>query len=130
MEEEIWKDVVGFEGHYKVSNLGRIMSKKDKIRKLRLNDGYWAVDLSIGPKRSNKLVHRLVAEAFIPNPENLPLVRHKDNCRTNSRVDNLQWGTSKDNMQDLSIFYKEAHQLKAEIVRLKNILKSLGYEDI
>lgn len=130
MEEEIWKDAVGFEGHYKVSNLGRVMTKRGLIRKLRLNSGYWVVDLSVGPvKSNNRSVHRLVAEAFIPNPEKLPIVRHKDNCRTNARADNLQWGTSKDNMQDLSAFYKEAHQLKAEVARLKGILKSLGYEE-
>jgi hypothetical protein len=130
MEEEIWKDAVGFEGHYKVSNLGRVMTKRGLVRKLRLNDGYWAVDLSVGPVKSgNRLVHRLVAQAFIPNPENLPVVRHIDNCRTNARADNLRWGTKKDNMEDLSAFYKRARQNEGEIIRLKGILKSLGYEE-
>ena len=131
MEEEIWKDAIGFEGHYKVSNLGRVMTKRGLIRKLRVNyQGYLVVDLSVGPKKSNnRLIHRLVAEAFIPNPTKLPLVRHIDNCKSNARADNLLWGTHYDNMKDLSAFHRESHQLRVEVVRLKEILKSLGYEE-
>ena len=137
--QEIWKDVKDFEGRYEVSNLGRIRHIKGRIRTPWLVDGYPTLAFgkpvydSSGTRTGRELksfrVHRIVAEAFIPNPENFPIVRHKDNCRTNARVDNLEWGTKKDNMQDLSTFYKEAIQFKAEIDRLKGILKSLGYEE-
>ena len=111
-EEEIWKDIEGYEGLYQVSNMGRVRSLdryvkhncgglklcKGKIMKLNATwDGYLRVDLCKNGKHTHKRVNRLVAEAFIPNPDNLPQVGHKDECKTNNCVSNLYWTTEKEN---------------------------------
>ena len=100
---EIWKDIKGFEGKYEISNLGRIRSlsrfkvgksnssfiTKERILSLSFNkDGYKKCSLHKNGKRFTYQVHRLVAEAFIPNISNLPQVNHKDWDRTNNRVEN------------------------------------------
>lgn len=104
--KEIWKPVVGYEGVYEVSNLGRVKSlprwhengrcgymTKGKILKQRLNKGYLCVTLIQNNKRKHCDVHRLVAKAFIPNPNNYPCVNHKDENPNNPRWDNLEWCT-------------------------------------
>lgn len=109
--EEIWKDVVGHEGFYKVSNKGRIISyhpvphnKKSRdtpaprLLKPRLTPPtYLSVQFHAGGKSKNALVHRVVAEAFIPNPKALRCVNHKNSIRTDNRADNLEWVTHKEN---------------------------------
>lgn len=90
--EEKWKDVVGYEGLYKVSNLGNVYTNyyKRLLTKHEKN-GYYYVYLSSNGKQSFKFIHRLVAQAFIPNPNNLPCINHKDENRTNNTVENLEW---------------------------------------
>ena len=110
---EIWKDIKGFEGLYKVSNLGRVKScertveyfnpktnklgrhtVKEKIKKPSTKEnGYLQVSLYINNKGINKYIHRLVAEAFIENPQNKKTVNHKDFNVTNNVVSNLEWST-------------------------------------
>ena len=113
MIEEIWKPVVGYEGLYEVSNKGTVKSLdrftksgrgngnrfiSGKILKSALNKkGYPSVVLCKDGKMFTQRVHRLVAEAFIPNPDNLPVVNHKDEDKTNNCVDNLEWCTNKYN---------------------------------
>lgn len=109
---EIWLPVKGYEGYYEVSNLGRVRGldriildkggrhqvKKGVVLKPRPDrQGYITVALSIGRKYKTQLVHRLVAEAFIPNPDNLPQINHKDECKSNNTVDNLEWCTARYN---------------------------------
>lgn len=98
--EEIWKDVIGYEGFYEVSNLGNIRSvtriKKGKtLKPLKRSHGYLAIQLwgKGGNSRGFKTfsIHRLVAEAFIPNPNNYLEVNHIDEDKTNNKVENLEW---------------------------------------
>ena len=102
MTEEIWKPVVGYEGLYEVSNLGRVRSldrydSRNHFRKGRImkqsycSKGYLTIDLCLNRKNKKCLVHRLIAQAFIPNPDNLPEINHKDEDKTNNSVENLEW---------------------------------------
>lgn len=110
-KNEIWKDIEGYEGLYQVSNLGRVRKLANASRRLNRwgtyteyhqkeciiqpafdsAKQYQFVSLNYQRKRQLVLVHRLVAKAFIPNPDNLPQVNHKDENTTNNRADNLEW---------------------------------------
>ena len=124
---EEWRPVVGYEGLYEVSNTGRVRSLdmyvKSRYGNYRLHkgkvlspakdkNGYLKVNLCYNGKDKIIRVHRLVTEAFIPNPDNLPEVNHKDEDKTNNRVENLEWcdrsyninyGTRKDKVRDTKI---------------------------
>ena len=100
--EEIFKDVKGYEGYYEVSNLGRVRStsyKGTRILKPNLKSRYKIVVFCINQIKVHKLVHRLVAEAFIPNPNNYSIVNHIDGNRKNNEVSNLEWCTPLYNTQ-------------------------------
>lgn len=99
MEEE-WRPVVGYEDRYEVSNQGRVRNLKGLIMKPSVHrDGYLWIGLVSKTMPYNVSVHRMVAKAFIPNPENKPTVNHKDGCKTNNRVDNLEWATYSENVR-------------------------------
>lgn len=131
MEE--WKDIKGYEGLYQVSNEGRVKSldhiiicnngkgvaiKKQKGKMLRsfsrcLN--YQTVTLTKNGIQKLCLVHRLVAEAFIPNPDNLPFINHKDENPANNVVENLEWCTHKYNMNYGTCQQRKSEKLKGRI---------------
>ena len=111
MTEE-WRDIKGYEGYYQVSNLGRVRSVdrycacwssvrfvKGALKNVRPHNGYLVVDLSLNGKSKTISVHRLVAQAFIPNTDNLPQVNHKDENKQNNCVDNLEWCTCEYNIK-------------------------------
>lgn len=112
--EEVWKDIQGFEGYYQVSNLGRVKSLsrkawnghvfvdvKERILRTPTDSvGYPVVVLQKAPYTRCVRVHRLVAEAFIPNPNKWRVVNHLDLNKTNNSVNNLEWCTHKHNIQD------------------------------
>lgn len=107
INNEIWKDMVGFEGRYQVSDKGRIRSiitnhgkscKYIKATHIRSETcKYIYVNLSIKYKTYNEAVHRAVAKAFIPNPENKPMVNHKNGIKTDNHLSNLEWCTCSEN---------------------------------
>jgi predicted XRE-type DNA-binding protein len=99
--KEIWKDIEGFEGLYKVSNKGRVRSfhKSGRIMKPdTTNHGHLRVWLCKNGNKKRYLIHRLVARAFIPNPENKPQINHIDADPSNNHVSNLQWSTQSENI--------------------------------
>lgn len=116
---EIWKPIKGYEGLYEVSNLGSVKSlaRKTTSGKHRVchqtKCGYISVGLWKNGAKKQFLVHRLVADAFIPNPNNKPQVNHIDENKSNNRVDNLEWCTNLEN-----------HRHGTINKRLSNILKN------
>ena len=108
--KEEWRPVKGFEGYYEVSNLGRVRSldRVDSVGRVRIgkilkqsakNNGYMHLVLSANGIKKNAHAHRLVAQAFIPNPLNKMDVNHIDGDKTNNKVDNLEWATRSENQK-------------------------------
>ena len=119
---EIWKDIAGYEGLYQVSNEGRVKrigAYKNQhgrewisnriLKPATKSNGYMFVGLSKNGKVSNKYIHRLVAEAFMPNPLNKATVNHKDGNRSNNTVDNLEWATYlENNMHSIKVLKRDS----------------------
>lgn len=140
MNKEAWKDIVGFEGLYQVSSLGRVKSlgrehwngkghwwSADRIKEQR-NDvkGYKVVTLCKECNTTVAKVHRLVALAFIPNPDNLPVVNHKDENKQNPKLDNLEWCTNDYNINYGTAIARASESKKKPIIQLDlngNIIK-------
>lgn len=110
--KEIWKNIVGYGNNYMVSNFGRVKSmprkidngfnkrlSREKILKPSIREGYERVCLCDNKKDCRISIHRLVAEAFIPNPHNLKQINHKDFIKNNNHVSNLEWCSPSQNVQ-------------------------------
>lgn len=124
LNDEYWKPVVGFEGLYEISNKGLVKTIPSKeryrpsqcgIKSHQINFGYCVVGLFKEGKPFYKRVHRLVAEAFIPNPDKKPCVNHKNGIKTDNRVENLEWCTYSEN---------EEHSYKVLGKNIKGIKKT------
>jgi hypothetical protein len=95
---EIWRDIPGYEGRYQASNLGRIRSQQRGLLKPFINhNGYMVAPLTKEGEKVRTGAHRLVAQAFIPNPENKEQINHKNGIKTDNRVENLEWVTCSEN---------------------------------
>lgn len=135
MQEE-WRDIKGYEGLYQVSNLGQVRSldkidrwgrfRKSRIIRSRFNNsGYRVINLSKSGTQKTYLVHRLVAESFIPNPENKPEVNHIDEDKLNNAVSNLNWMTNKENCN-----YGTRNDRSSTNRNQKEIAKKVDYKKI
>ena len=142
--EEIWKDIEGYEGIYQVSNLGRVRSidrvciMKNGLKRLQKgrimaffigHDGYYIVKLCSKSSKVGYRVHRLVAMAFIANPNNYPYINHKDENKQNNSVDNLEWCTPKYNTnygmtpQRISETHKKSVHYGWEVYKILSIIQ-------
>ena len=140
--EEIWKDIEGYEGRYKVSNKGRVLSVgrykqnhtkrqyvEEKVISNYINNknGYVYVYLCKDGKYKNCRIHRLVAKAFIPNPNSFQQVNHVDGDKTNNNVENLEWCTASYNIVD---FYKRNGAYEKDNGILKLYEKYQNYAEV
>lgn len=137
--KEIWVDVKDYVGLYQVSNLGRVKSldryvngngmmqlKKGKLLKLQVSkSGYLYVCLCNNGKEKLCRVNRLVAEAFLPNPDNLPQVNHKDEDKTNNSVDNLEWCDNKYNINYGTCIERRSKKMSDILLNRKDLSKSV-----
>lgn len=130
--EVVRKPVVGYEGYYEVDQFGRVFSvdrvisvddngrKYDKplsgkqMKQSMHDKGYKIVSLTRDGKTKMRFVHRLVAEAFIPNPDNLPMVNHKDEDKTNNFLENLEWCTNEYNLTYGTARQRQARKVKGK----------------
>lgn len=141
--EEIWKDIIDYEGYYMVSNLGRIkrltttvnsclkhnktITRKEHIMSPTIVNRYLSVKLTKNSHTKSYRVHRLVAQSFIPNPCNLPQINHKDENKINNCVDNLEWCSAIYNQNYGTRKYKRLHSKTKEIMQIdknENLVKT------
>ena len=138
MQKEIWKPVVGFEGLYEVSNLGRVRNRKGKVLRPAPNgNGYMGVILRKDNKNWGRRIHRLVAMAFIPNPNNLPVINHINERTGDNRVENLEWCnysynfwvSSKCNAKNRRVIQKDKEgNIIAEYKSISEAARAMGNE--
>ena len=139
-EDEIWCPIKGYESLYEVSDQGRVRSlkfgKERILKQLRTPKGYLTVGLYKNGEDKRCYVHRLVAKTFIPNPDNLPEVNHKDENKTNNSVQNLEWcdqkyninyGTRNDRCSKPVLQYTKSGVFVREWKSTHDVQRNLGY---
>ena len=127
--KEVWKDIQDYEGLYQVSNLGRVRNRSKKVMKQTVvRNGYKRISLYKNGKYNHLLVHRLVARAFLPNPDNLPQINHKDENPRNNSINNLEWCTSKYNINYGSrtkrMMSNPKYKHRMNHINIENIIKN------
>ena len=117
MEEEIWKEIEGFD-NYQISNLCRVKNVKFNrfVKPLLDKHGYVCVNLYKDGKMKHLLLHRLLAIAFIPNPENKPCIDHINTDRTDNHIENLRWVTNKENHNNPLSLINHANASRGRVV--------------
>lgn len=145
--KEVWKDVKGYEGLYQISNFGNVKSfigydhskkkyvKREKILTPSIGE-YKKVQLFKNKKRSTYYIHRLVAQSFVPNPNNYRIVNHKDENKYNNYADNLEWCTHQENMNygtkqnkhsnKISKYYVMQYDLDGNLIKKWNNLREIS----
>lgn len=151
LDDEVWKDIPDWEGFYQISNKGNVKALnrivnskrniprklKEKLLSLVFRGDYNVVCFYKGSIRINKFVHRLVAQVFVPNPENKPQVNHIDGDKLNNNDWNLEWVTSRENAchkyathpsssQKTGVRYRKDHKKWISQIRVKGKLLHLG----
>jgi hypothetical protein len=131
---EIWKDVVGYEGFYQVSNFGNVRSIRfEKIKTIypyKKSTGYFHVNLCVCRKSKMFLVHRLVAMAFIENKHNYEFINHKDENKSNNQVSNLEWCTASYNNNYGTRNEKRNKKLCKKVVQFKNGIEINRFDSV
>ena len=137
-----WVYINGVKTHYKVSNHGNVIStdylgtgKSQLLKKHKRDDGYLGITIYINNIPNPRSIHRLVADAFIPNPENLPYVNHKDGNKENNNVNNLEWITSKGNSNhavDIGLIKscEDSHRAKCTNAQIINVCELLVQNEL
>lgn len=144
--EEEWKDIEGYEGHFQVSSKGRVKSLKRTIKKksgmeMRIQerirkphftkDGYLRIRLVVDSKGENFLVHRLVATAFIENPENKKEVNHINEIKDDNEARNLEWVTREENVEHSAWYLDNMHRAnEVKVSVLSPCGKKSSYDSI
>ncbi len=146
LDLEVWKDVKGYEWLYQISTFARVKSLerrikngdtsymilKERILKASIDSkGYWSVNLSKEGKARAYRVHRLMAEAFIPNPKNLPMVDHRNGFRHDNRLDNFRWFTNRQNVSQGYLAIKTTSQYTGVcwLTKAKRWMASIYFEN-
>lgn len=117
---EVWKDVTGFEGLYQVSDLGRVRRDEKILSPAKSEDDYLQVVLCKNGYMATSFVHRLVAVAFLPNPNDLPVVNHKDENPGNNHASNLEWCTRRYNTNYGTALLRRTKAQSIPVVQLLN----------
>lgn len=120
LEGEIWKNIEGYEGIYEISNYGRIKNvKRGSLVQHCLNKvGYAVVKLPKEGKRVHHKLHRLIANAFLPNPNNYPVINHKDEVKANNNLSNLEWCTHQYNNTYNQIHYRRNKSHRTSVIKM------------